>query len=160
MFLRFLFFSGSAALVNLLTGQLLYGALKLNAGAEYAFSVAVAFLSGMLISYVLNRRYTFPPSGKEARDEVSVFFLVSIGGLLLTTGIAHSVFFGAPAFLQQVSTLMPGKLSPETLAHVIGIGMTAVYSFFAHRDISFRRKAVPKKATISESARGKDIGET
>ena len=159
MFFRFLIFSGSAALVNFLTGQLLYGFFSLNDGFEYAFSVSAAFLSGMIVSYILNRKFTFPPSGKDMRDEISMFFLVSIGGLLLTTGLAHGLYVGAPDFLALISSLGPTPIGAETLAHLIAIGVTAFYSFFAHRDLSFRRaKALENVSTVG-NASSEDVGD-
>ena len=140
MVLRFLIFSGSAALVNFAVGHFLYGILGLVEGAQYAFSVAVAFLSGMSVSFALNRRFTFPPSGKAKSEEYRMFFLVSIGGLLLTTAIAQSLFVGAHGILISMSDLAPIDLRPETLSHLLAIGTTAFYSFFAHRYLSFGRK--------------------
>ncbi|OSQ44335.1 GtrA family protein [Marivita geojedonensis] len=151
LFIRFLIFSGSAALVNFLTGQLLYGVFGLIDGTQYAISVATAFLLGMLVSYTLHRRFTFPPSGRRRREEIRVFFFVSIGGLLLTTSIAQSLFTGAAGALTTVSRHLPVQLQPETLAHLVAIGLTAFYSFFAHRDLSFRRTPTPLQTQSADT---------
>ncbi|MGC9370878.1 MAG: GtrA family protein [Paracoccaceae bacterium] len=135
---RFILFSGCAAAVNLLAGQLLYGVLGLSEGWRYGFSVAVAFLCGMAVSFVLNRRFTFPPSGREAHREIVDFFLVSVGGLVLTSTLAQLFFFHAPGVLRSLAALAPVSPAAETLAHVLAVGLTAIYSFLAHRYISFR----------------------
>lgn len=135
---RFIFFSGGAAAVNLLAGQVLYGVLGLSDGWQYGFSVAVAFLCGMAVSFVLNRRFTFPPSGREARREIVDFFFVSLGGLVLTSTLAQLFFFHATGFLRALAALAPGAPTTETLAHVLAVGLTAIYSFLAHKYVSFR----------------------
>ena len=61
---RFALFSGTAAAVNLATGYLLYEILGYSSGFLYGLSVAVAFLAGMVVSYLLNRRYTFALAGR------------------------------------------------------------------------------------------------
>ncbi|WP_212523399.1 GtrA family protein [Actibacterium sp. MT2.3-13A] len=135
---RFVLFSGIAAVVNLLAGQLFYGVLGLSGGWRYGFSVAVAFLCGMGVSFVLNRRFTYPPSGRAARREIVDFFLVSLGGLALTTTLAQLFYFRGGAVLRALAALLPVSPTAETLAHVLAVGLTAVYSFLAHKYISFR----------------------
>ncbi len=61
---------------------------------------------------------------------------MSVIGLLLTTGIANLLRWGAPALLDRIAAT---AILPETLAHVLAVGITAIYSFFAHKYISFRR---------------------
>lgn len=136
MFHRFLLCSGLAAAVNILTGFVLYAGLGLVAGWEYALSVALAFLSGMAISFLLNRRFTFAPSGRQPMQELRDFFLVSMGGLILTTSLAW-VFRQALAEAA-VMLSVPPPLRAETLAHGAAVGVTAIYSFLAHKFVSFR----------------------
>ena len=50
---RFLLFSGLAAAAHLGVGYLLYEELGLKHGRQYGFSVAVAFLAGMAVSFTL-----------------------------------------------------------------------------------------------------------
>lgn len=126
-------------MVNIFTGQLLYGVLGLSEGWQYSFSVSVAFFVGMLVSFSLNRRYTFKPSGRKVSREGTDFLLVSVGGLLLTTGVAQLLFFRAGHALDGIGGVLPVAVPAETLAHVAAVGTTAVYSFTAHKYISFRR---------------------
>lgn len=138
MFHRFLIFSGLAAAVNLAVGFLFYSVLGLVQDWEYALAVAIGFLSGMGVSFVLNRRYTFEPSGRLTRAEAVDFFAVSLGGLAITTTLAQALRGVMPAVIPH--------LPPETLAHIGAVGLTAVYSFFAHKYVSFRRgRPVPAR---------------
>ena len=136
MFHRFLVFSGFAALVNFLVGNLLYGVMGLSGTPEYQFAVATAFVAGMGVSFVLNRRFTYPASGRPAQSELRDFFIVSVGGLALTT-LLSSLFLG-PLRAAGVGALLP----PESAAHLCAIGLGAFYSFFAHKTVSFRRARV------------------
>jgi len=138
MFQRFLLCSGLAAFVNLAVGYLLYGVLGFNGNIEFALSVAVAFLFGMGVSFVLNRRFTHAASGRSTTSELSDFLAVSLVGLALTTGLAHALDRSAHEALARVAQGFPPVILPETLAHVIAVGATAIYSFLAHKLISFR----------------------
>ncbi|CUH64858.1 GtrA-like protein [Thalassovita gelatinovora] len=135
MFIKFLICSGLAAVVNLTTGYFLYGVMGFNGPLEYAGSVALAFVMGMAVSFVLNRAYTYDPSGRHPKEEVRDFFLVSVVGLGLTTLLAH-------LFLTGLRWVVAGQwglpVAPETAAHIMAVGFTAFYSFFAHRHVSFR----------------------
>lgn len=135
MFQRFILCSGLAAAVNLAVGYLLYGIMGLDEGLAFAFAVSVAFLCGMGVSFVLNRTYTFPASGRVPSAELRDFFLVSMGGMTLTTVLAWTLDTYAEGAM---AGLAPGSVPSETVAHVCAVGLTAIYSFFAHKLISFR----------------------
>lgn len=136
MFFRFLICSGLAAAVNIATGYLLYAVLGFNGPVGYPVSVAAAFVMGMGVSFVLNRAFTYDPSGRHPKQELRDFFLVSLVGLGLTTLMAHLFLTGLKA-LDAGAWGLPVR--PETAAHVMAVGLTAFYSFFAHRHVSFRR---------------------
>lgn len=139
MIFNFIVYSGFAALVNILTGQVLYGFLGLSEGWQYSFSVSTAFIAGMAVSYFLNRRYTFHPSGRKMSREATDFFLVSIGGLLLTTGLAQFLYSRAGEQVLMVREALALPFPPETISHVVAVGLTGVYSFTTHKYFSFRR---------------------
>ncbi|MDA7427624.1 GtrA family protein [Primorskyibacter aestuariivivens] len=147
MFHRFLMCSGLAALVNMVVGYLLYGQLGFDHGPMFALSVAVAFLAGMGVSFSLNRRYTYPSSGRQARSELRDFFGVSLGGVMLTTGIAQALDSWAATAMTDAAAALPLPVLPETLAHGIAVGLTAFYSFFAHKLISFRAARIAERLT-------------
>lgn len=137
MFRRFIIFSGFAAAVNLTVAYILYGVMGFDEGRAYALSVSLAFLAGMAVSFFLNRRFTYLASGRPVVTELRDFLLVSVGGMTLTTALAWSLDTHADAV---ITRLVDGLLLPETVAHVCAVGLTAVYSFFAHKFISFRAK--------------------
>lgn len=134
MFFRFLLFSGLAACVNFFVGYGLYDLLGFDDPVGYTASVGIAFVCGMGVSFTLNRAYTYAPSGRPPSHEFRDFFFVSLGGLILTTVLAH-VFL---AILRATIGAMPVNVSLEATAHLCAIGLTAFYSFFAHKHFSFR----------------------
>ena len=137
MFHFFLLCSGLAALVNLCAGYVLYGLLGLDGTFGFGLSVSLAFMAGMVVSFVLNRRYTYGASGRSTTQELRDFFAVSLIGLLLTTLVAQLLnVSGAGAFMAQIA---PVQILPETAAHIGAVGFTALYSFFAHKYVSFRK---------------------
>lgn len=123
--------------MNLAAGYALYGVMGFDDGAEYAFAVSLAFIAGMGVSFVLNRRFTYPASGRAIATELRDFLLVSLGGMTLTTTFAWVLVAYAHAAIAQ---LTDGFLPPETVAHICAVGLTAFYSFFAHKLISFRAR--------------------
>ena len=146
MFLRFLLCSGLAAAVNIAVGYLLYGVLGFDGSVGYAVSVALAFVMGMGVSFVLNRAFTYDPSGRHPKEEIRDFFFVSLVGLGLTTLMAH-LFLAGLKWLSAEAGGLP--IRPETTAHVMAVGFTAFYSFFAHMHVSFRRARAEPTSSIS-----------
>ena len=146
MFFKFLLCSGLAAAVNLAAGYLLYGVMGFNDPVGYAVSVAIAFVMGMGVSFALNRAYTYDPSGRHPKEELRDFFLVSVVGLGLTTLMAH-------LFLSGLKWIAAGQwglpVGPEVTAHVMAVGFTAFYSFFAHKHVSFRRARAETNSSLA-----------
>lgn len=131
----FLLCSGLAALINLVVGYLLYSTVGLDSQIGYAVSISLAFLVGMTVSFVLNRQFTYAPSGRAPLQELADFLMVSLVGLLLTTSVALLLIRSSRDVMLIV---LPTALLPETIAHLCAVAVTAVYSFLAHKHISFR----------------------
>ena len=77
---RFVVFSGIAALTNLGAGYSLYEVAGLNRHWQYGLSVSIAFLAGMAVSFMLNRRFTSEPSGRPMQHEMRAFFTSRCAG--------------------------------------------------------------------------------
>jgi len=141
VFHRFILCSGLAAFVNLAVGYVLYGVMGFDQGLHFAGAVAAAFVAGMGVSFLLNRRFTYAASGRDMRDELRDFFGVSIVGAALTAGIAHALDSWAGGAMAALAAQMPRQVLPETMAHIGAVGVTAFYSFVAHKLVSFRPAA-------------------
>ena len=136
---RFLIFSGLSTVVALVTGYLLYQVLGFGQAWRYGVSVGVSALVGMVVSFVLNRRYTFARSGRPLGDEMRTFLIVALGGLALTVGL--STLFRDWLLPWLTGLLVPeawrDALNLELIAHVGAVGLVAFYSFLGHKYLSF-----------------------
>ena len=141
-FPRFLVFSAIAALINLSVGYFLYEILGLSQGWQYALSVSIAFFAGMGVSFVLNRALTFAPSGRPVHHGVRTFFVVSLGGLVLTVALSwllRSSLMPAVVAVPWVAARLPSAVNAEMLSHLVAVGCVAFYSFTCHKLFSFGR---------------------
>jgi putative flippase GtrA len=123
-FVFFLLVGGFAALVNIVSRILL------NLVMSYEVAIVAAYVCGMTTAYVLNKVFIFLPSGRPLRDEYLRFTLVNLLAVLqvwiVSVGLARYVF-----------PLFEFTWHPETVAHVVGVVVPAVTSYFGHKHFSF-----------------------
>jgi putative flippase GtrA len=138
-FLRYVLCAGLAALVNFLAGSLLVDGFGFTSAWHFPLAVALAYVLGMAVNFVLNRHYTFA-SDRRGIDQARTFVVVALSGLVLTTCIAALArsaltLLGGGAF-----AFLPGSFStPETLSRALAIALASVYSFTAHKHLTFNR---------------------
>lgn len=124
---RFLLTGGVAAGVNVVSRWLLSHALT------YELAVVLAYLAGMATAYLLSRAFVFARSGRTMLDEAVRFALVNMVALaqvwVVSVGLARLVF-PAAGF----------SWHAEDIAHLIGVAIPAVTSYFGHRHFSFSRR--------------------
>ena len=140
-FIKFLVFSGLAAVANFLVGMIFYNGLGWDGAWSYKLAVMFGFLAGMIVSFLFNRAYTFARSGRRLHQEIRTFVIVSIGGLALTVAFA-AVLRGAvtPSLIALVpaqSALAALVSDSEATSHFLAIGLVAFYSFTSHRIFTF-----------------------
>lgn len=124
---RFLLTGGVAAGVNVVSRWLLSHVMA------YEAAVVAAYLAGMATAYLLTRTFVFARSGRTVADEALRFALVNLVALaqvwVVSVGLARLVF---PA---------TGLVwHAEDIAHLIGVAIPAVTSYFGHRHFSFSRR--------------------
>jgi len=115
--------------------EVVYRVLGFETGWRYGLSVALAFLLGTAVSFILNRRYTFDSSRRRIPAQIRTFLFVSLGGLLLT--VVLSGLFRA-AILPRLLPV-PAGIDLELSAHLAAVALVALYSFTAHKLFSFGR---------------------
>ncbi|GHD61801.1 hypothetical protein GCM10017083_49660 [Thalassobaculum fulvum] len=124
---RFLVTGGVAAGVNVGTRWLLSHAMV------YEVAVAVAYLVGMATAYALTRLFVFERSGRAMVDEAVRFAIVNMVALaqvwVVSVGLAR-LAFPAVGFAWHA----------EDIAHLIGVAIPAVTSYFGHRHFSFAKR--------------------
>lgn len=125
-FSRFVLTGGIAAGVNVVARW------GLSHVMSYEVAVAVAYLFGMTTAYLLARIFVFELSGRSAGSELFRFAIVNVFALaqvwLVSVGLAR-LAFPAIGFVWHA----------ETIAHLIGVAVPAVTSYFGHRHFSFAK---------------------
>ena len=123
-FMRFLVAGGIAAAANVLSRIAFSTFLGLEA------AVVLAYCVGMLVAFVLMRSQVFPPSGKPLSRQVLVFVGVNLAAVLQTLVVT----------LVLARWLLPAigvRQYVEEIAHVVGVCVPVVTSYFGHKHFSF-----------------------
>ena len=110
-----------------------------NVGSPIPFSrlvglelaVILAYLVGMTVAFVLMRSAVFPPSAAPIGRQVALFAAVTLAALLQTLVVT----------LLLARWLLPAagiRSHVEEIAHIVGVGVPIVTSFFGHKYLSFK----------------------
>ena len=124
-FAGFLVAGGIAAAANV-GSRILFSRLV---GLELA--VILAYLVGMTVAFVLMRSAVFPPSAAPIGRQVALFAAVNLAALLQTLVVT----------LLLARWLLPAaglRSHVEEIAHIVGVGVPIVTSFFGHKYLSFK----------------------
>lgn len=125
-FAQFLLVGGVAALVNF------FARILINKFVSFGVAVVLAYVVGMVTAFVLSKLYVFEQSGRHHLHELRDFTIVNLFAIvqvwLISVGLAEYAF---PAMGYHF-------YAPE-VAHLIGLGVPAVTSYFGHKHFSFRK---------------------
>ena len=125
-FFQFLLVGGLAAAINFVSR------IGFSEFVSYRVAIILAYLVGMLTAFVLSKHYVFEQSGRPFKDELRDFTIVNIFAViqvwLISVGLAE-YFFPYISF----------TFYPEETAHLIGLGIPAITSYFGHKYFSFRK---------------------
>jgi len=124
-FLIFLLAGGCAAAVNFVS-RIIY-----NQWIDFSLAVILAYVTGMVVAFVLFKLVVFKPSPSNVQRSVVYFVLVNFFGIaqtwLISMGLAFYVF---PA--------LDIRLLANEMAHAVGILVPAFSSYLGHKHLSFR----------------------
>jgi putative flippase GtrA len=109
----------------------------LHHGGFFALAICVGALAGTATNFVLSRRYVFKRDGRPAHEQFASFALISLSTLMLRLVAAHGLLalLTLPAFA--ALSLLPIDAAPERLAYLGAVGLVTIYSFLAHKHVSF-----------------------
>jgi putative flippase GtrA len=124
-FVLFLLVGGTAAAVNFISRMVV------NLWTSYALAVVIAFGFGVLTAFVLNRLFVFKGSKQAIHHQVTWFLVVNLIGLAQTFVV--SVLLAQYAF-----PAIGFRWHTESAAHVVGIMVPLISSYFGHKYLSFR----------------------
>jgi len=125
-FLRFLIAGGIAAAANVLSRIGFSNFMGLEA------AVVLAYCVGMLVAFVLMRSQVFPPSDAPVSAQVAKFVGVNLAAVLQTLIITLVLArWALPA--------LGVRRGVEEIAHIVGVCVPVVTSYFGHKHFSFRR---------------------
>jgi putative flippase GtrA len=133
-FVVFLLVGGTAALVNFLSGALVRSCW--TSYSAYVASVTLGFVLGTVVSFFLNRRFTFTASDEAAAPQAFRFVVVALGSVVLSIAVASLVLWAWELAGRVVLT----RAQVESLGHVSAIGVSTVYNFLAMKFFAFRRR--------------------
>ncbi|MCW8899599.1 MAG: GtrA family protein [Gammaproteobacteria bacterium] len=125
-FFQFLFVGGLAAGINFVSR------IGFSELVSYRVAIVLAYLIGMLTAFILSKHYVFEKSGRHFKDELRDFTIVNIFAVI-------QVWFISVGLAEYLFPYIFFTFYPEEIAHLIGLGIPAVTSYFGHKYFSFRK---------------------
>lgn len=135
-FFLYLLFGGAAALTSLSIGWRLYGG-ALFPWLPYWGATTVAATLGLVVNFVLNYIFNFKFRDRTAFQQFQTFCIVSGFGIFLTSLLSEFLLFLLKQNLGSNFHLGHERFSAKFVANFIAIGLVVIYSFPAHRFVSF-----------------------
>lgn len=148
---RYLVSAGAATVVDVALVQLLLAISLASNPLAYAGIIVLGALAGMAVNFLLSRRFVFAADSRAAHRQLLSFVLVSLSTLLLRLVLAFALIqlFALPLFGWLTS--LPIDAAPERFAHLGAVAVVTLYSFFAHKHVSFAggvRALLSSKAVV------------
>lgn len=125
-FIQFLIVGGFSAGINFVSR------IGFSGLVSYRYAILLAYTIGMLTAFLLSKHYVFEKSGRSSKDELRDFTIVNIFAViqvwLISVGLAEYIF-----------PYISFNYYPEEVAHLIGLGIPVISSYFGHKYFSFRK---------------------
>lgn len=126
----FLLVGGIAAAVNF------SARIVLSLWLPYTAAIVVAYGCGIVVAFLLNRRFVFRQGTESALHQFSWFVAVNLVAMVQTVAIS----------LLMVTYILPAlgwHWHAAEVAHAAGIAAPIASSFFGHKHLSFRKRPAP-----------------
>lgn len=136
-FARYLLAAGAATCLDVAVVQGLLFLDLLHNPLFLAFVITLGGFVGVTVNFLLSRRFVFTPDSRPVLQQFATFAVVAFSGLGLRLVVAYLLvgLFALPA-LAWIGAL-PVPAAAERLAHLAAVALVTVYSFFAHKHVSF-----------------------
>jgi putative flippase GtrA len=129
-FIRFLLAGGLAAACNF-GSRFIYSVF-----VGFSTAVVLAFITGLTVGYVLNKRYVFTASTNSRAHEIFWFVFINLLALLQTWGLSVYLAQVLPNYIFTGNPL--GMAWAQALAHLTGILLPVFTNYIGHRYLTFR----------------------
>ena len=130
-FLLFIVAGGFAALVNIFSRALL--SLFMN----FSSSVLIAYFIGMVIAFILTKKFVFLSNNLDDKKSFLSFTLVNLFAVLQT-------YFISIYFREILLNSFPKTSLANLISHTIGVLFPVITSFFGHKYLSFGKISAKK----------------
>ena len=136
-FPRYLASAGAASCVDIAVVQILLGSGFAGSATLYAAAIAFGALGGMTVNFLISRRFVFAIDDRATHEQLVSFAVISLSTLALRLLVAFLLveLFTLPLF--SWSAQFPIEAAPQRAAHLGAVGLVVLYSFFAHKHVSF-----------------------
>jgi putative flippase GtrA len=105
--------------------------IALSVFLPYSIAIVIAFLIGLGVAFVLNRKFVFEGASSRLRQQLFWFVVVNLIGLAQT--LAVSLFLA-----RVLLPLLSVTSYPEEIAHATGIVVPIFTSYLGHKYWTFR----------------------
>jgi putative flippase GtrA len=105
--------------------------IALSTFLPYSIAIVIAFLIGLGVAFVLNRKFVFAAASSRLRQQLFWFVVVNLIGLAQT--LAVSLFLA-----RVLLPLLSVTSYPEEIAHATGIVVPIFTSYLGHKYWTFR----------------------
>ncbi len=136
-FPRYLVSAGAATCVDIALVQFLLTAGFAGAPTLYAAAIALGALCGMGVNFVISRRFVFAPDDRAAHEQFTSFLVISLTTLLLRLLVAFALVTLFTLSIFDWLNQLPVAAPQERIAHLGAVGLVVLYSFLAHKHVSF-----------------------
>jgi putative flippase GtrA len=129
-------FGGTAAFTSLFISWALYGEAWFPS-LPYWCATAAAATVGLVVNFVLNYLFNFRFRERTAFQQFWTFCAVSGFGIVLTSFLSESLLLLLQHNIGDNFHLGHVTLPPKFVANFVAVGLVVIYSFPAHRSLSF-----------------------
>ena len=124
-FIIFIITGGTSAIINILSRIILSNFFR------FEIAILISYGIGMIIAFLLAKRYVFLNSNKSIKKSFPAFALVNLISVLQTFFVSIFIKKWLIIFLDNLSFI-------ELVAHTFGLGILVFTSFYGHKYITFK----------------------
>ena len=124
-FILFLITGGTSAIINI------FSRIILSNFFRFEIAILISYGIGMLIAFILAKRFVFLNSNKSIKKSFPAFALVNLISVLQT-------FFVSIFIKKWLIIFFDNLLFIELISHTCGLGILVFTSFYGHKYITFK----------------------